>query len=134
MSGNSLLIDTNIALYLLNGDEKIADLLDGRDVNISFITELELLGYQDLASSAVQAIEAFINDCIIIELNQSIKEETVRIKRRQKMKLPDAIIAASSNYITPSAPPLPKTNNYEIRKFGVWKQRHIQAKHWAILA
>ena len=99
MSGNSLLIDTNIALYLLNGDEKIADLLDGRDVYISFITELELLGYQDLASSAVQAIEAFINDCIIIELNQSIKEETVRIKRRQKMKLPDAIIAASSNYM-----------------------------------
>jgi hypothetical protein len=36
MSGNSLLIDTNIALYLLNGDEKIADLLDGRDVYISF--------------------------------------------------------------------------------------------------
>lgn len=44
MSGNSLLIDTNIALYLLNGDNTIAELLDGKDVYLSFISELELLG------------------------------------------------------------------------------------------
>jgi predicted nucleic acid-binding protein len=99
MNGNSLLIDTNIALYLLNGDEKIADLLVGRDVYISFITELELLGFQDLEPSEIPAIEAFIDDCIIIELNQSIKEKTIEIKRKQKMKLPDAIIAASSIYL-----------------------------------
>lgn len=48
MSGNSLLIDANIALYLLNGDNTIAALLDKRDVHVSFITELELLGFQDL--------------------------------------------------------------------------------------
>ena len=29
MNGNSLLMDTNIALYLLKGDTTIADLLNG---------------------------------------------------------------------------------------------------------
>ena len=43
MSGNSLLVDTNIALYLLAGDERVAELLHGRDLFLSFITELELL-------------------------------------------------------------------------------------------
>ncbi len=99
MNGNSLFIDTNIALYLLNGDEMIAGLLEGRDVYISFITELELLGFQGLEPSEIPAIESFIEDCIVIELNQSIKEKTIHIKRKRKMKLPDAIIAASSIYM-----------------------------------
>lgn len=43
MSGISVLIDTNIAIALLNGDEQIASLFDGKDVRISFISELELL-------------------------------------------------------------------------------------------
>jgi len=52
MSGNevSILIDTNIALYLFGGDARIADLLEGQVIYVSFITELELLGYPDLSS------------------------------------------------------------------------------------
>jgi len=40
MSGNSYLADTNIVLYLLSGDERLADILNDYIVNISFITEL----------------------------------------------------------------------------------------------
>lgn len=43
MIGNNLLIDTNIALYLLEGGKTIATVLDGKDVYVSEITELELL-------------------------------------------------------------------------------------------
>ncbi len=99
MSGNSLLIDTNIALYLLNGDTTIAELLDGRDVYISFITELELLGFQDITKEERSIIEDFLSNCIIIDLNQSIKEITIGLKQSYKLKLPDAIIAATSKYM-----------------------------------
>lgn len=77
MSGNSLLIDTNIALYLLNGDNTIAELLDGKDVYISFISELELLGFQDLRDEDVPLIEEFLDSCIIVDLNQAIKRTTI---------------------------------------------------------
>ena len=99
MSGNSLLIDTNIALYLLNGDETIAELLKGIDVYISFISELELLGFQDLSQEERPLIEEFLSNCIIVELNQSIKKLTIELKQNHKIKLPDAIIAATSKYM-----------------------------------
>ena len=41
----NILIDTNIALYLFGGDEQVAGVLDGQVVYVSFVTELELLGY-----------------------------------------------------------------------------------------
>ena len=46
MNGDNILIDTNIALYLLNGDRVVAEILDGKNVYVSFITELELLFHQ----------------------------------------------------------------------------------------
>ena len=99
MSGNSLLIDTNIALYLLNGDTTIAELLNGRDVHVSFITELELLGFQDIKEEDRSIIEDLLNNCIIVDLNQAIKRITVDLKQKYKLKLPDAIIAATSIYM-----------------------------------
>ncbi|MCR9102281.1 MAG: type II toxin-antitoxin system VapC family toxin [bacterium] len=99
MSGNSLLIDTNIALYLLNGDTTIAELLNGRDIHISFITELELLGFQDIKKEDIPFIKDFLNSCIIVDLNQSIKRITINLKQSYKIKLPDAIIAATSVYM-----------------------------------
>ena len=99
MSGNSLLIDTNIALYLLNGDTTIAELLDGRDIHVSFITELELLGFQDLKEDDRSIIEELLSNCIIVDLNQAIKRITIDLKQKYKLKLPDAIIAATSIYM-----------------------------------
>lgn len=99
MSGNNLLIDTNIALYLLNGDTTIAELLNGRDVHVSFITELELLGFQDLKEDDRSVIEEFLSNCIIVDLSQAIKKITIELKQKYKLKLPDAIIAATSIYM-----------------------------------
>lgn len=49
MSGNHFLIDTNIALYLLGGDKDLAEIIQGSKLYVSFITQLELLGYQGIS-------------------------------------------------------------------------------------
>lgn len=97
MSGNSLLVDTNILLYLLSGDQAVTKLLNGKRLYISFITELELLGFAGLKDGELLVIEELIDDVRICDINTEIKKETVRLKRSMKMKLPDAIIAATSN-------------------------------------
>jgi predicted nucleic acid-binding protein len=51
MSGNKLFVDTNIFLYLLDGDNTVADVLSGNQIYISFITELELLSFHKLSFS-----------------------------------------------------------------------------------
>jgi predicted nucleic acid-binding protein len=37
MSGSSFLIDTNIAIYLLGGDKKVAEILDNNSIYLSFL-------------------------------------------------------------------------------------------------
>ena len=69
MHGESILIDTNIALYLLSGDRVIAEILDSKNVYVSFISELELLGFHGITSEEHQRIAEFLKDCIIVDLN-----------------------------------------------------------------
>ena len=99
MNGNSIFIDTNIVLYLLGGNNKLAELLDKKTIYVSFITELELLGYKDLNENDKIIIQSFLNECRIIGINKNIKINTIKIKQKNKTKLPDAIIAATSQFL-----------------------------------
>ena len=72
MSGNKLFIDTNIVLYLLNGDQTLAELLHEKQLYISFITELELLAYQGITEGEQNIIEDFVNQCKVITLIEII--------------------------------------------------------------
>ncbi|NOT35827.1 MAG: type II toxin-antitoxin system VapC family toxin [Saprospiraceae bacterium] len=99
MNGENILIDTNIALYLLSGDTVVAEILDSKNVYVSFITELELLGFIGITLEEHQRIENFLKDCIIVDLNESIKQATVKLKQSKRIKLPDAIIGATSIYM-----------------------------------
>lgn len=99
MSGNSLFLDTNIILYLFSGDKTIAELLDGKNVFISFVTELELLGYPDLTAEQIDEVKAFIRDVSLVDINSEIKRIVIEFRKSYKLKLPDAIIAASAYYM-----------------------------------
>ena len=99
MNGNKLLIDTNIIVYLLDGDDTLGSFLQNRNIYISFITELELLSYGGLTSTEEQNIRNFLNNCTILDMNPAIKKEVIRLRRNHKIKLPDSIIMASSLYL-----------------------------------
>ncbi|MBN1118092.1 MAG: hypothetical protein JXA77_12855 [Bacteroidales bacterium] len=59
MSGNNILLDTNIVLYFLNGDETLIPLLEERKLFVSFITQLETIGYQGLNDDELHSIKSF---------------------------------------------------------------------------
>ena len=99
MSGNKLFIDTNIALYLLAGDETLAKLLNEKNLYLSFVTQLELLGYKGITKEEEKAVGEFITQCTVIDINTSIKEQVVLLRKIYQVKLPDCIIMASSIYI-----------------------------------
>ncbi len=60
MNGSKILIDTNIALYLFNGDEDLAAELQDKEAYVSFINELELLGYKGIKPHEVNWMELFL--------------------------------------------------------------------------
>jgi predicted nucleic acid-binding protein len=96
MNGNKLFVDTNIVLYFLKGDPEVVDLISDKDLVISVITEIELLSFPHLTKENEQQIKNLLKDCTILDLRQEVKELTVELRRKYKIKLPDSIIAASA--------------------------------------
>lgn len=99
MNGNKLFLDTNIILYLLNGDETLAELLNGRQLYISVITELELLAYKGITVKEEKVIKEFVSQCKTITINSEVKQETIRVRKAYNTKLPDSIIIATALYL-----------------------------------
>jgi predicted nucleic acid-binding protein len=99
MNGNKLFLDTNIILYLLNGDETLAELLNGKQLFISVITELELLAYKGITKKEEKVIREFVSQCKTITINNEVKQETIRIRKTYSTKLPDSIIIATALYL-----------------------------------
>lgn len=99
MNGTKLLLDTNIILYLLNGDKTLSDFLEGKQLYTSVITEMELLSFKGLKEEEENQLKHFLSECVIININTVIKAETIRIRKLFSSKLPDSIIAATSIYL-----------------------------------
>lgn len=98
MSGK-LVLDTNIVMYLLNGDNTLSSMLQDTETYVSCITELELLSYHRLTDAERMTIEDLLSQCKIIDINKEIKEFTIRIRSSHRLKLPDAIIVATAQYL-----------------------------------
>lgn len=98
MNGNNLLLDTNILIYLLSGESSLVDILFENNCYISFITELELLSFYK-SSQDNEKIQPLLEDLTIIDINSIIKMNVVEIRKKNKLKLPDSIIAATSKYL-----------------------------------
>lgn len=99
MNGNNVLIDTNIAIYLLGGDSSLAEILNKKRLYISFVTQLELLGFSGISDEEVKQIEYMLDNCVVIDINNIIKSEVIRLRRSYSLKLPDCIIAATAIYL-----------------------------------
>lgn len=96
MSGKEILVDTNIVLYLLNGSDTLEELLQGKNIYLSFITELELIGFRNITSDEELRIAELLNDCSVISINNRIKERYIEIRKKYHLKLADAVIAATA--------------------------------------
>ncbi len=96
MSGNKLVADTNIILYLLNGDHTVKEILQGKDVYISFITEIELYSFKKLDPDEKAKIDEILSSLSVIDINNNIKANTIEIRRKYPIKTPDSLIAATA--------------------------------------
>ena len=94
MSGNFLL-DTNVVLYILGSKIKSSELPEG-DFYISFITELELLSYPELSLEEELKIKEFLGEMAVIDIDEDIKEACINLRKKYRIKLPDAIILATA--------------------------------------
>jgi predicted nucleic acid-binding protein len=100
--GIKYLWDTNTAIYYLqqqfppDAEKFMDDLVKDERPVISAITEIELLCWKTASEKDLEVLRSFIGDALVIELEQPIKLKTADIGKAHKVKLPDAIIAATA--------------------------------------
>jgi predicted nucleic acid-binding protein len=101
MSQPTVLLDTNIVIGLLNGEENatamVADAAVGfADMAISQITRMELLSFAGLTEPEHRTVEAFLSQLHVFGIDADIEALAIQLRRRRAVKLPDAIIAATT--------------------------------------
>jgi len=101
--GLKYLWDTNTVIYYLqnqfsiSGEKFIDNVVDNSQPAISVITEIELLCWKTATESDLELLQKFISNSVIYELGQDIKLKTIEIRKQSRLKLPDAIIAATAS-------------------------------------
>ena len=60
---------------------------------------MEVLCFPGLSKKDKMTIRSFFNDCKIMGLNRDIKEIAIEARSGHKVKLPDAIIAATAIHL-----------------------------------
>lgn len=96
MNGTKLLVDTNIFINLGSGNKDVDVNLMDNTLYFSIITEIELLGYHAITESEKIFFAEVLSECIALEVSYSIRISAIELRRKYKLKTPDAIIAASA--------------------------------------
>jgi len=100
--GIKYLWDTNTVIYYLqqqfppSSEIFIDDILKEESPIISAITEIELLCWKTATEKDLEVLNGFISNSQVIELEKTIKLKTAEIRKMHRLKLPDAIIAATA--------------------------------------
>ncbi len=71
---------------------KLVTQIIDNEINISVINKIELLGF----SKVEQVIIEFVSCSNIYPINDAVVNKTIELRRLNKIKLPDALIAASA--------------------------------------
>ena len=93
------LIDTNVLIYFLEGEEVAVSFLKkimDDELCISLINKIEVLSFPDLSKDEEREINQFLFNFITLNVNDMIAEETIRIRKKYRLKLADALICATS--------------------------------------
>ena len=92
-------IDTNVIIDYLNGQEDLRPLSKQIASGIGFvsvITRMELFSFPSLTPDGESGLKRFLADLIVVPLNDEIEQASITIRRDTRLKLPDAIVAATA--------------------------------------
>jgi hypothetical protein len=95
MNGKFLL-DTNAFILLTKESFIFKEIKKESQFYVSIITELELLSYSKLKKKEEDLIQKILVDTSVILIDSEIKKKSIELRRKYKLKLPDAIIAGTS--------------------------------------
>lgn len=100
MSGERYLLDTNAIVLLLRGDQALQQRLQQAEwVGISILSQIEFLAFPNITQRDRQTLQQFLERVDVVGLDrteQALIDRIVALRGQYRLKLPDAIIAATA--------------------------------------
>jgi len=99
--GKRYLLDSNTVidyiggLYSAKAVQWLNQIID-EEINVSVITKIEVLSFDPDKDDNYPILIEFFEAAKIFELTHEIVNKTILIRQKQKIKLPDAVIAATA--------------------------------------
>jgi len=100
-NAENYLLDSNTVIDYLEGKmpvralEEMDKIIDQK-AKISVITQMEIVGWFGATSVQLDLLNEFVADAIVFDLTSEMINRTIKIRQQYKIKLPDAIIAATA--------------------------------------
>ena len=94
---NRAVIDTNILIswYKIGVISNSNDLASISPV-FSIITKFEALGFKEITKGEIKAISKMLDSGELVYINGDIAQQTINLRQKHKIKIPDAVIAATA--------------------------------------
>lgn len=92
-----MLLDTNIVIHASQpGGGWLSPWTGHPDAAIASVSRVEALGFAGISDAEEVAIRRFLLRCPAYPLDDDVIERAVKLRRQKRMKLGDAIIAATA--------------------------------------
>lgn len=98
--GQRFLIDANVIIdyiseRLNDKGSAFVETVFNTGFNVSVVVKIEVLGYNNVPAK-MRLLEEFLAPAMIFPLDDAVTQKTIVLRRIQKLKLCDAIIAATA--------------------------------------
>ena len=97
--GQGYLMDTNTVIDFLNKKLPVSskNIILNAEPIISVITHIELFSSSKTSAEEISQLHAFVNEATIYDhIDSHIVEQAINIRKKNRLKTPDAIIAATA--------------------------------------
>jgi len=100
--GKRYLLDSNIVIDYIAGllpsraEQWLHKIID-EEINVSIITKIEVLSFSPDKDDNYPILVDFFETSNIFMLTDAIVNKTIQIRQKQRIKLPDAVIASTAN-------------------------------------
>jgi predicted nucleic acid-binding protein len=99
MNGTNIVFDTCAIVKLLDQQYDLATL--GININearflTSVIVRMELLAKPNLSANEELDIRNFLDDLVVVPIDDTVEQKAIEIRRATSTKLPDSIVAATA--------------------------------------
>ena len=92
-----ILLDTNIIIYLSKRELSSQEVFFKEDeYAVSLVTYMEVLGFKFQNSEEERFVKKLLSYFTILSIEKEIADQTVELRKKYKIKLPDAIICATA--------------------------------------